>query len=236
MAHLAALHRLTSLNLWNNLRVSGACRAALHCCAALLRCIAALHCCAALLRCAAALRYLCCPHAPRACLPQAAHMQPASSLLDVHFLLPCLPSLPAEDGLAVLRCLPLLEELSLRGCQQLSDACLAHVSGLARLQRLDMRTCERMRGAGWGAGWAALPLLGGGAGEHAACKWLCRTGLATEADCYPPSPLVPPHKQAWAWHTCRAWAGCRSSTSRAATRECLLADAAACCCYYFFVH
>lgn len=42
--------------------------------------------------------------------------------------------------------LPLLEELSLRGCQQLSDGCLAHLAGLGRLRRLDMRACEHLRG------------------------------------------------------------------------------------------
>jgi hypothetical protein len=46
----------------------------------------------------------------------------------------------------VLRHLPLLRDLSLRGCQQLSDSCLAHLGGLSRLRRLDMRACEHLRG------------------------------------------------------------------------------------------
>jgi hypothetical protein len=61
-------------------------------------------------------------------------------------MLACLPAPPAETGLAVLHHLPLLHDLSLRGCQQLSDSCLAHLGGLSRLRRLDMRACEHLRG------------------------------------------------------------------------------------------
>ena len=46
----------------------------------------------------------------------------------------------------MLRHFPLLEGLSLRGCQQLQDGCLTHLAGLTRLARLDMRACEHLRG------------------------------------------------------------------------------------------
>lgn len=40
--------------------------------------------------------------------------------------------------MAALRCMPLLAELSLRGCQQLADGCLVYLAGSTRLQRLDL--------------------------------------------------------------------------------------------------
>lgn len=40
--------------------------------------------------------------------------------------------------MTALRHMPLLAELSLRGCQQLADGCLAHLARATRLQRLDL--------------------------------------------------------------------------------------------------
>lgn len=48
----------------------------------------------------------------------------------------------------MLRHLSLLQDLSLRGCQQLSDGALPHLAGLAQLSRLDLRACEHLRGTG----------------------------------------------------------------------------------------
>ena len=68
----------------------------------------------------------------------------ATTCRSQHLAPPAAPH--AENGLSMLRHFPLLEDLSLRGCQQLQDGCLAHLAGLTRLARLDMRACEHLRG------------------------------------------------------------------------------------------
>lgn len=146
VAHLSSLHRLTFLNLWNCLRVTGGLcghlvfRASLNC--------RGRQQAAGARRCSA-----------RGChgtwFPSRAG--PVWPCMALCVLAMTLVSAPAENGLSVLRHLPLLEDLSLRGCQQLQDGCLAHLAGLTRLARLDMRACEHLRGV-VSAGWAATGL------------------------------------------------------------------------------
>ena len=53
----------------------------------------------------------------------------------------------SEAGLGVLQALPALADLSLRGCQHLTDAAAPAVARLSALTRLDLRCCERFTGA-----------------------------------------------------------------------------------------
>lgn len=94
----------------------------------------------------------------QASLPASCNYMQVSTLRS-----PAPPCDHAENGLSVLRHFPLLEDLSLRGCQQLQDGCLAHLAGLTRLARLDMRACEHLRGvvSTAGAGCKANVLLYG---------------------------------------------------------------------------
>ena len=52
----------------------------------------------------------------------------------------------SDEGLAALKPLQSLEELSLRGWQQLTDAGVARLGALRALRRLDLRACEQVRG------------------------------------------------------------------------------------------
>ena len=130
---------------------------------------------------------------------------------------PCPAPCPAETGLAVLRHLPLLRDLSLRGCQQLADGCLVHLAGLSRLQRLDMRACEHLRGE-------ALRCGSSSPAQHL-MHLPCHPGCPSQAWMLLPPPILacpklpacaplallpnphPPLLQAWASPSCR---GCSS--------------------------
>src|SRR5207248_795264 len=61
------------------------------------------------------------------------------------------------ESLAQLRGLAGLQELSLGGCWQVTDAGLAHLGGLAGLQHLELGGCRLVTDAGRTALRAALP-------------------------------------------------------------------------------
>lgn len=135
VAHLSSLYRLTSLNLWNCLRVTGELE---------------LQMADADTRKQPQLGRYTCGHSKDdavsfgACWHRPPCLLLATTCRSQHLAPPAAPH--AENGLSVLRHFPLLEDLSLRGCQQLQDGCLAHLAGLTRLARLDMRACEHLRG------------------------------------------------------------------------------------------
>ncbi len=51
------------------------------------------------------------------------------------------------EGLGVLKTLPGVTELSLRGCAQLPDGLCGPLASLGQLARLNLQACERFTGA-----------------------------------------------------------------------------------------